>query len=172
MSRYDSGAAPVMIRCCRTGDRSRRRPVLQPLRARVVTLPLFDPPRVASTATGWPRVCARWPRRISGSGPVPGSTKAGSDQIYYARALPDARPVLAEAFRSRVPGRIRRDISHRLRRFLVLPVSVAGILAEAVRLRAGRLAVRAQSAGGSDRRGVSEARALRTAGRDGERIVS
>ena len=35
-----------------------------------------------------------------------------------------------------MPQRIRRNISHRLRRFLVLSISVAGLLAEAVRLGA------------------------------------
>src|ERR1017187_279342 len=74
---------------------------------------------------------------------VPGL--AGAD--LPPRTLLDARPLLQEALRGRVPARIQRGLPGGVRRFRLLPIPHAGILEQAFRAGAGALPLRLQSAG-------------------------
>ena len=66
--------------------------------------------------------------------------------LFTASRYMVARPVLREALSGRVPGRIRRNIPDRLRRFFVLPVPFRAVLAAAVPLRARIVEICVQSA--------------------------
>ncbi len=85
-SRYANGAAPVADQSsAERRHRSRRGPVLQPLRSRLVNASALRSAACRSIKQGSGRGgCARWRSKASGSAPVPGSTKAGS--IRFTRA--------------------------------------------------------------------------------------
>ncbi len=173
MSRYSNGTAPVLIRVLDGGaHRGRRRSVLQPLGARLVSdAPAFrSASGVRSSGAGRTPALAGGAKYLDRDQFVEVSRLAGSD--LFPRPLHDARQVLPEALRGRVSGGVRRNISHRLRRLLLLSISDAGILAAPVCHRPRRAALRVKSSGGGHGRGVPQACALRPAGRHEERIFS
>ncbi len=134
-SRYASGAAPVLIRLYPSGDdRSGRGPVLFPVRAGVVG-PLFDEPGGVRSRRAGRKTARAAPNRTSTSAAVPGSTKGGWARFTSRERYLVARQVFAEGVRGGVPARVRRDLSHGLRRFRFLPVPHRGILAQAVSAR-------------------------------------
>ena len=161
---FDSGAAPVDDPAeSQRHDRGRIRPVLLPRRARMVG-PLFDEP----SAFDRDGLAARL-RALAAEGVYIGGSswkyEGWLGQIYTPRPLSFARPFLAPALRSRVPARVRRNVSHGVRRFRLLPVPQRGFLAQAVSPDARKLPLRLQSAGTDHLQGVSVACTLRPAGR-------
>ena len=176
MSRYNNGAAPVMIRVLPDGvHRSGRRSVLQPLRTRVVDASAFRPRpsafRSRSASAG--RAARAWRRENIWIGTSSWKYEGWLDQIYTRDRYLTRGKFSQKRFEAECLAEYAETFPDRVRRFLVLSISVAGILEEAVRDCARRsckfaLKVPEEVHG----RGVSEASALRAAGGYGERIVS
>ena len=87
------------------------------------------------------------------------------------RQLPFARTFFAKAVRGHMSEGVRGNISHRLRRLCLLPVSRAGILGQTVRAHAAGISVCVQGPRTDHLQNVPVAPALRPASRQGKRRI-